>query len=81
MFGQRSQNLDLIPSDPDLERNLRRSRRTPVQMGDNQRNAHEEENGEYQDARAGNEEQVRVWDVDFTISLRELFTPAATSSH
>jgi hypothetical protein len=50
-------------------------------MGDNPRNAHEEENGEYQDARARNEEQVRAWDVDFTTSLQELFAPVVTSSH
>jgi hypothetical protein len=81
MHGQRSQNLALIPLDPDLERNLRRSRRTPVEMGDSQRNANQEEHVEYHDARLANEEQVRVWDLDFTTSLRELFAPIATSSH
>ena len=69
MLGQRSQNLALIPLDPDLERNLRRSCRTTVEMGDNQRNAHQDENIEYHDARPRNEEQVRAWDVDFTTSL------------
>ena len=29
----------------------------------------------------GNEEQERVWNVDFTTSLRELFAPVATSTH
>jgi hypothetical protein len=36
---------------------------------------------EYHDARPGNEEQIRAWDVDFTTSLRELFAIVATSSH
>jgi hypothetical protein len=77
MLGQRSQNLDLIPLDPDLER----THRAPVEMGDSLRNAHQEENMEYQDARVENEKQVRDWDVDFITSLWELFTPIATSSH
>ena len=64
MLGRRPQNLDLIPLDPDLERNLRRARRAPVEMWDDLRNAHQEENMEYQDARAENEEQVRAWNVD-----------------
>jgi hypothetical protein len=81
MLGQRSQNLALIPLDPDLERNLRRSRRTPVEVGDIQRNANQKEHAEYHDARLQNEEQVRAWDVDLTTSLRELFAHVATSSH
>jgi hypothetical protein len=81
MLGQRSQNLDLIPLDPNLEKNLRRTCRAPVEMGDNLRNANQEENIEYQDARARNEEQLRAWNVDFTTSLRELFAPVETSSH
>ena len=81
MLGQRSQNLALIPLDLDLERNLRRSCRTPVEKGENQRNAHQEENMEYHDARPENEEQVRAWNVDFTTSLLELYTSIATSSH
>jgi hypothetical protein len=67
MHGRRSLNLELTPLDPDLERNLRRSRRTCAEMGDNQRNPrveqHEENrrneqegNEEFQDARAGNGE-------------------------
>jgi hypothetical protein len=67
MHGRRSLNLELIPLDPDLERNLRRSRRTRAKMGDNQRNPRveqhdenrrneQEENKEFQDARAGNGE-------------------------
>jgi hypothetical protein len=64
-----------------LERNIRKARRAHVEMGDNQRNAHVEEHEEYQDARAGNGEQRRAYDVDFTMSLRELFAPVATSSH
>jgi hypothetical protein len=81
MLGRRSLNLELTPLDPDLERNLRRSLRTCAKMGDNQRNAHVEEHEEYQDARAGNGEQRRAYDVDFTTSLWELFAPIATSSH
>jgi hypothetical protein len=81
MPRRRSQNLALIPLDPDLERNLRRSHRTPVKMGDNQRNANQEEHVEYHDVRLENEKQVRAWDVDFTTSLRELFAPVATNSH
>jgi hypothetical protein len=81
MHGRRSLNVELIPLDPDLERNLRRAQKAHVEMGDNERNAHEEENQEYQDARAENMEQIRAYNVDFTTSLRELFTPVATSSH
>jgi hypothetical protein len=36
---------------------------------------------EFQDARAGNGEQRRAYDVDFTTSLQELFAPVAISSH
>jgi hypothetical protein len=64
-----------------LERNIRKARRAHVEMGDNQRNAHVEEHEEYQDARAENGEQRRAYDVDFTMSLRELFAPVVTSSH
>jgi hypothetical protein len=81
MLGRRSQNLDLIPLDPDLERTLRRTHRAPVEMEDDLRNANQEENIEYQDARAENEEQVRAWNMDFTTSLLKLFAPVATSSH
>ena len=86
MLGRRSQNLELIPLDPDLERNIRRTHRAlvereTVEMGDDLRNANPEEHMEYQVARAGNEEQARAWHVDFTTSLRDLFSPVATSSH
>ena len=81
MHGQRSLNLELTPLDPDLERNLRRSRRTSFEMEDNPRNANPEEHEEYQDARARHVEQRWAYDVDFTTSLRELFAPIATSSH
>ena len=81
MLGWRSQNLDLIPLDLNLVRNRRRACRAPVDMGDNLRNAHQEENMEYQYVKAENEEQVRAWNVDFTTSLLELFAPVATSSH
>jgi hypothetical protein len=74
-------NLELTPLDPDLERNIRRAHRAHVEMGDNQRNANDQENEEYQDARAGNGEQRRAYDADFTMSLRELFALVATSSH
>jgi hypothetical protein len=66
MLGRRSLNLELTPLDPDLERNIRRACRAQVEMGDNQRNANDKENEEYQDARAGNGEQRRAYDVDFT---------------
>ena len=69
MFGRQSLNLELTPIDPNLERNLRRSLRAHAEMGDNQRNANMEEHEEYQDARAGNREQRRAYDVDFTTSL------------
>jgi hypothetical protein len=39
------------------------------------------EHEEYQDARVGNREQIRAYDMDFTTSLRELFALVATSSH
>jgi hypothetical protein len=81
MHGRQSLNLELIPFDPDLERDIRRVRRAHVEMGDNQRNANVEEHEDYQDARAGNGEQRRAYDVDFTTSLRELLAPVATSSH
>jgi hypothetical protein len=50
-------------------------------MKANPRNANGEEHEEYQDARAGNVEQRRAYDVDITTSIRELFAPVATSSH
>jgi hypothetical protein len=81
MHGRRSLNLELIPLDPNLERNIRRARRAHVEMRDNQRNAHMEEHEEYQDARVGNGDQRRAYDVDFITSLRELFAPVVTSSH
>jgi hypothetical protein len=48
---------------------------------DNQRNPRVEEHEDYQDAREGNEEHRRAYDVDFTMSLWELFVPTADSSH
>jgi hypothetical protein len=36
---------------------------------------------ENEDARGENGEQVRAWNVDFTISLRDLFAPVVTNSH
>jgi hypothetical protein len=93
MHGRRSLNLELTPLDPDLERNIRRARRAHGEMGDNprnprveeheddQRNPRMEEHEDYQDAREGNREHRRAYDVDFTTSLRELFTPIAVSSH
>jgi hypothetical protein len=69
MHGRRSLNLELTPLDPDLERNIRRARRAHVEMGDNQRNENMEEHEEYQDARAGNREQRRAYELDFITSL------------
>ena len=80
MLGRRSLNVDLIPLDPDLERNFRKTHRAPIEMGDNERNARQEENQEYQDAREENMEQIRAYNVDFTTSLWELFAPVVTSS-
>jgi hypothetical protein len=81
MLGRRSLNLELTPLDLDLERNLRRSLRTHVKMEEHLRNVNEEEQEDYQNARAGNGEQRRAYDVDFTMSLQELFAPIATSFH
>jgi hypothetical protein len=46
-------------------------------MEDIPRNANQEEQEEYQDGRARNGEQRRAYDVDFTMSLWELFAPGA----
>ena len=81
MHGWRSLNSELTPLDLDLERHLRRSCRTSFEMEDNPRNPNSEKREEYQDARAGNVEQIRAYDVDFTTSLREIFAPVATSCH
>jgi hypothetical protein len=53
-------------------------------MGDQRENIPEnmdQPRFENEDARAEKVEQVRAWHVDFTTSLRDLFTPVATSSH
>jgi hypothetical protein len=81
MHGRRSLNLGLTPLDPDLERNLMRAHRAHAEMEEHPRNANEEEQEDYQDARAGNREQRRAYDVDFTTSLPELFAPVTTNSH
>jgi hypothetical protein len=81
MHGRRSLNLELTPLDPNLERNLTRVHRAHVEMEDNPRNANPEEHKGYQDARAGNVEQIQAYDMDFTTSLKELFALVATSSH
>jgi hypothetical protein len=81
MHGLQSLNLELIPLDPDLERNIRRARRAHAEMEANPRNANEEEQEDYQDAKAGNGEQRQAYDVDFTMSFRELFAPVTISSH
>jgi hypothetical protein len=87
MLGRRSQNLDLIPLDPNLERNLRRTRKAPVEsetikMGDVFRNENEPEiEQQNHDVRVENDEQIRAWNVDFTTSLQDLFAPVMTSSH
>ena len=81
MHGRRSLNVELIPLDPNLERNFRRAHRSSFEMGDNVRNEHGEEHEEYQDARARYVEQIQAYDVDFITSLMELFAPVATNSH
>ena len=50
-------------------------------MEDIPRNENQEEQDEFQDARAGHMEHRWAYDVDFTTSLWELFAPVATSSH
>jgi hypothetical protein len=75
MLGRRSLNLELISLDPNLERNIRRAHRAHIEMEDIPRNANQEEQEEYQDGRARNGEQRRAYDVDFTMSLWELFAP------
>jgi hypothetical protein len=47
----------------------------------NPRNENMEEHEEFQDARGGNGEHQRAYELDFTMSLRELFAPTAVSSH
>jgi hypothetical protein len=92
MHGRRLLNLELTPLDLDLERNIRRTRRAQAEMGDNQREPrveqHEEDqrdeqevNEEFQDARVGNGEHRRMYELDFTTSLYELFAPTAVSTH
>jgi hypothetical protein len=92
MHGRRSLNLELTPLDPDLERNIRRARRGRAEMGDNQREPRveqheenrrdeEEENEEFEDERAGNGEHRRMYELDFTTALHELFAPTAVSTH
>jgi hypothetical protein len=93
MHGRRSLNLELTPLDPDLERNIRRAHRARDEMGDNQRNPrvekhrqnprneNMEEHEEFQDARGGNGEHRRAYELDFTTLLWELFAPTAVSSH
>jgi hypothetical protein len=81
VYAFRSLNVELIPLDPDLERNFRRACRSSFEMGDNVRNEHGKEHEEYQDARAGHVEQIQAYDMDFTTSLWELFAPVVTSFH
>jgi hypothetical protein len=92
MHGRRSLNLELTPLDPDLERNIRRARRARAEMRDNQREPRveqheenrrdeEEENEEFEDVRAGNGEHRRMYELDFTTELHELFAPTAVSTH
>jgi hypothetical protein len=92
MHGRRSLNLELTPLDPDLERNIRRARRAQAEMGDNQREPRveqheedrrdeEEENEDLEDARAGNGEHRRMYELDFTTALHELLNPTAVSTH
>jgi hypothetical protein len=80
----------LIPLNPEIDRTLRRTWRPPVEsenrgeMGDQQDNIPqyvEQPGFENEDARAENFEQARAWNVDFTTSLKDLFTPIATNSH
>ena len=90
MQGRRSQNLELIPLDPDIDRTLRRTRRAPIvseirgEMGDRQETIPENAEQpifENDNVRARNGEQARAWHMDFTTSLWDLFAPVATRSH
>jgi hypothetical protein len=90
MHGRRSLNLELIPSNPEIDRTLRRTQRALVEIEikgkmreerDNIPENVEQPRFENEDARAKNVEQVRAWHVDFTTSLGDLFAPVATSSH
>jgi hypothetical protein len=93
MHGRRFLNLELTSLDPDLERNIRRVCRARGEMGENQRNPrveehlqnprneNMEEHEEFQDARGGNGEHRRAYELDFTTSIWELFAPTAVSSH
>jgi hypothetical protein len=88
MLGRRSQNLELIPLDPNLERTIRGIRKATIEretdeMGDNLRNANQPKNMEQPrfENQDVNGEQARAWNVDFTTSLRDLFALAVTSSH
>jgi hypothetical protein len=85
-------NLELTPLDPDLERNIRRARRARTEMRDNQREPRveqhaenrrdeEEENEAFEDARAGNGEHRRMYELDFMTALHELFASTAVSTH
>jgi hypothetical protein len=70
LLGRRSLNLESIPLDPELERNLGRKRRAPigrefVEMGDNLN----------MDQPRGENGQPRAENVDYTRSLRDLFAP------
>jgi hypothetical protein len=70
--GRRSLNLELTPLDPNLETNIARAHRAHIEMEDIPRNANQEEQEEYQDARARNE---RSKDEHMTwISLRHFGT-------
>jgi hypothetical protein len=90
MLGRRSLNLELIPLDLDIDRTLRRTRRALVEsriigeirdQRDNIPENVEQPRFKNEDVRAENEEQVKAWHVDFTTSLRDLFTPIAISFH
>jgi len=75
MIGRRSLDLELLPLDPDLERVFRRKRRAPVEresveMGDNVN----------VEKPRGENELLRVENVDYTRSLRDLFALVATNS-
>ena len=78
MHGWRSLNLELVPLDPDIDRTLWR---TQKDQRDNMPENVEQPIFENENVRAKNGEQARAWHVDFSTSLRELFTPVATSSH
>jgi hypothetical protein len=52
-----------------------------VEQHEEDRRDEHEDDEEFQDARAGNGEHKRMYELDFTTALHELFAPTAVSTH